>query len=98
MGGVTEWAFTVVVLMLGGLVCWWAALILLAVKGLIFNRNDQYPVPKRQAAKADDHLLEAPTLPRGCLWTLGFFCWPLMLADSIDERLRRTTDGDKHNS
>jgi hypothetical protein len=70
-------------------IIWWPALIVLAIKGLLFNRHDNPPIPAPDAAEELPPPLPGNSLPRGCVWALIFVFWPMVLGGLIDEWLKR---------
>lgn len=72
---------------------WWAALIVLVIKGWLFHRNELLHRNETAAAPeiSDDpemaaELATLPPPPRGCVWAFIIFVWPLALAIYLDRQ------------
>ena len=66
---------------------WWTALIVLAIKGLLFHRNKDAPVtdePVIAPMAAEEEMQLPPPMPKGCLWTIIFIFWPMAVGQAID--------------
>ena len=84
-----EWLATIAASAVFALLIWWAALILLAIKGLLFNRTNSEAQPPHQPAETvlreEEHDFgEAVVLPRACLWGIVFLFWPMAVGQMID--------------
>lgn len=64
---------------------WWTALVVLAIKGLLFHRAPKSP--PQDAAAAEEFSEAVPVMPKGCLWAIVFAFWPMAVASAIDEWL-----------
>ena len=88
----SEWLTAIGGYLLVFAMIWWPALIVLAIKGLLFNRHGNPPVPESSDAAEELPPFPpdtSPGLPRGCLWALIFVFWPMALAGLIDQWLKR---------
>jgi amino acid transporter len=68
----------------------WTALIVLAIKDLLFNRQEW---PRPPVDGADDFPPEeVATMGRGCALALIFLLWPMMICASINDWLCKRSD------
>jgi hypothetical protein len=79
--------FLVVFVLVELLLIFWAALAVLAIKGMIFNRRQQ-PDPK-PAPFVEDESVRPEGLPMGCSLCIFFFFWPMLLAALVERWLGR---------
>ena len=92
-------ALFVVIVVVEVLLIFWAALIVLAIKGLLFHRRN----PETDQADQHDNTIETdeqsaadempqPGLSLGCTACLLFLFWPMALGGMIDKWLSRKVE------
>jgi hypothetical protein len=83
-----DWSLFLLIVPIEVLLIFWAALIVLAVKGLIFHRGKVHQ-PDQPRVQHEDETMRPAGLSFGCSACLLFIFWPMMLALMLDRWLGR---------
>lgn len=90
-----EWLIAITVCSGTAIVIWWAALVVLAIKGLLFHRNERQTLPAVTDEEPPPE--DVPTLGPGCGAILLVIFWPMFVGKAVNDWWNTNPDQASHS-